>query len=178
MSDEFDYRDWKEDLYDGLRNKDNWFRGLKIVVLSLFLIAVRVTLALLTLFQFCHCLFRNRPSEAVIQAGPWLGRYVDQSIRFMTWHSDRAPFPFAHPREVMEDEPAYRAAEAAPDAEEEQYAYEEERYDSEPPAPPPGAEDALPEDNGGVPEDEALPEDESTDEGDDEQPSPPPRPDA
>ena len=41
-----------------------------------------------------------------------------------------------------------------------------------------GAGDALPEDNGGVPEDEALPEDESAEEGDDDQPTPPPRPDA
>jgi hypothetical protein len=177
MSDEFDYRDWKEDLYDGLRNRDTWFRGVKILFLSLFLVAVRVVLVLLTIFQFCHYLFRNRPSEIVMQAGPWLARYVELIILYVTWSTDYAPFPFAPLRDIGEDG-GYDYGESSSGVEEGSSGYEEERYDSEPPAPPPGAEDALPEDNGGVSEDEALPEDESTDEGDDDHPAPPPRPDA
>ncbi len=177
MSDEFDRRDWVEDLNQGIRNRDTWFRGLKILVLLLFLAVARFALIVTVIYQFCFCLVRNRPSELVRPAGPWLARYVELIILYVTWSTDYAPFPFAPMRDITE-EGGYSYGESSSGPEEEASDYEEERYDSEPPAPPPGAEDALPEDEAAPPEDEALPEDEGTDEGDDEQPTPPPRPDA
>lgn len=177
MSDEFDERDWREDLYEGIRNRDTWFRGLKILVLLLFLAVARFALIAIVIYQFCFCLVRNSPSDLARPVGPWLARYVELAILYVTWSSDYAPFPFAPLREVAE-EASYTYAEPEPGFEEEPSDYEEERYESEPPAPPPGAGDALPEDEAAPPEDEALPEDEAEPGRDDDQPNPPPRPDA
>lgn len=177
MSDEFDRRDWVEDLNEGIRNRNTWFRGVKILVLLLFLAVARFALFAIVIYQFCFCLVRNRPSDLARPVGPWLARYVELIILYVTWSTDYAPFPFAPLRDITEDG-GYGYGESSSGLEEESSDYEEERYDSEPSTPPPGAEDTLPEDNGGVPEDEALPEDESTDEGDDDQPTAPPRPDA
>lgn len=105
MNDDFDRRDWVDDLNAGIRNRDTWFRGIKIVILFLFLIAVRVVLALITLFQFCHCLVRNRPSGYIMPAGSWLAHYVEDVILFVTWNSDRAPFPFSPLSKVNDEEP-------------------------------------------------------------------------
>ena len=172
MSDEFEKRDWAEDLNEGIRNRDTWLRGLKIVVLFLFLAAARFVLALLALFQFLHCLFRNRPGEFVRPAGPWLARYIELVILYVTWSSDYAPFPFAPLGEVADGPPDYGRGEAPPAADEDSYEYEDDRYDSEPADLPPDAEDILPEDeprNG-----DERGEDESADDGS----RPPPRPDA
>lgn len=177
MSDEFDRRDWVEDLNEGIRNRDTWFRGLKTLVLLLFLAVARFALIVVVIYQFCFCLVRNRPSELVMPVGPWLARYVELTILYVTWSTDYVPFPFAPLRDIAEDGD-YQYDDSGSGLEDEATDYEQERHDGEPPASPPGAEDALPEDNGGVPEEEALPEDEGTDEGDDDQHTPPPRPDA
>ncbi len=168
MSDEFDRRDWAEDLNEGIRNRNTWFRGLKIVVLLLFLAIARFALLVAIAYQFCFCLVRNRPSEIMLPAGRWLARYVGKVILFITWNSDHAPFPFAPLGEVMEQEPEYGHEEPAFQPEDEEVTGGEERYDPEPPA----KEDAAPDD--------AADGEEPTEEpGDGEdQSNPPPRPDA
>jgi len=168
MSDEFDRRDWAEDLNEGIRNRDTWLRGLKIIVLFLFVAAARFVLIITTFYQFCFCLVRNRPSEFVKPIGPWLARYVEKVILFITWNSDHAPFPFTHFNRVMGEEPEYRYDESAFHAEEETYAEENEQYS---PAPPPAEE---------ADEDHKIEEDtgEESPEDDKSQPNEPPRPDA
>lgn len=168
MSDEFDRRDWVEDLNEGIRNRNTWFRGLKIVVLLLFLAIARFALLIGIAYQFCFCLVRNRPSEIMLFAGRWLARYLEKAVSFMTWNSDYAPFPFAFPGEVMEREPEYRDEETVFHARDESSAGEEEQYAPEPPAPPPAEEIAAPDDatDGEEPEE------------DENQSNPPPRPDA
>lgn len=172
MSDEFDRRDWVEDLNEGIRNRNTWFRGLKIVVLLLFLAIARFALLIGIAYQFCFCLVRNRPSEIMLFAGRWLARYLEKAVSFMTWNSDYAPFPFAFPGEVMEREPEYRDEETAFHARDESSAGEEEQYAPEPPAPPPAEETAAPDDTADGEEPEEEPGD-----GED-QSKPPPRPDA
>lgn len=181
MNDEFDKRDWAEDLNEGIRNRDTWFRGLKIVVLLLFLAIARFALLVAVLYQFCFCLVRNRPSEIMLPVGHWLARYVEKAILFMTWNTDHAPFPFTHFNRVMEREPDYRDEEQAFQAADESFAEEEERYDSEPPALPPDVDEAK----AGEPADEQAvdngdePEEEEKEEGEaEDQSTPPPRPDA
>lgn len=168
MSDEFDRRDWVEDLNEGIRNRNTWFRGLKIVVLLLFLAIARFALLIGIAYQFCFCLVRNRPSEIMLFAGRWLARYLEKAVSFMTWNSDYAPFPFAFPGEVMEREPEYRDEETVFHARDESSAGEEEQYAPESPAPPPAEETAAPDDatDGEEPEE------------DENQSKPPPRPDA
>lgn len=172
MSDEFDRRDWVEDLNEGIRNRNTWFRGLKIVVLLLFLAIARFALLIGIAYQFCFCLVRNRPSEIMLPAGRWLAHYVEKIILFVTWNSDHAPFPFAPLGEVMEREPEYRDEETVFHARDESSAGEEEQYAPESPAPPPAEETAAPDDATDGEEPEGEPGD-----GED-QSKPPPRPDA
>lgn len=182
MSDDFDRRDWAEDLNQGIRNRDTWFRGLKIVVLLIFLAIARFALLITVFYQFCFCLVRNRPSDLVLPVGRWLARFVEMAILFLTWNSDHAPFPFAPVGEVMEQEPDFPNEDAAFDPDEENCAAGEEQYDNEPPMLEP-AEDTAPEDEGpgGEPSDEEPAEDQDSDEPEEteeDRPSQPPRPDA
>lgn len=173
MSDEFDRRDWAEDLNAGIRNRDTWFRGLKTLVLFLFLAVARFALIVTAVYQFCFCLVRNRPSEFAMPVGPWLALYVEKTILFITWNSDRAPFPFAPLREVMEQQSDYQYEEPAFQAEDETFDDEEEPYRHEP-ASPPTARDEMADDE----PDTSGETDEETGKDDGEQSSQPPRPDA
>lgn len=182
MSDEFDKRDWAEDLNQGIRNRDTWFRGLKIVVLLIFLAIARFALLIAVFYQFCFCLVRNRHSDLILPAGRWLARYVQMAIMFLTWNTDDAPFPFAPFSEVMQQEPDFpnEDAEYYPDAE--NFAAGEEQYASEPLMLAP-VEDADPEDEGREDEPPAGEPDEDRDgeepgEDEEDRPSQPPRPDA
>jgi hypothetical protein len=178
MSDEFDRRDWVEDLNEGIRNRDTWFRGLKIVVLLFFIAVARLAMLVTVAYQFCFCLVRNRPSEIMLPVGRWLARYVEKTILFMTWNSDHAPFPFTHINRVMEQEPDYRDEEPVFQAADEGFAEEEERYEPEPLAPPP-TEDEVADDEPGADEQTGEEGDEEPEPEDDEgQSRPPPRPDA
>lgn len=173
MSDEFDRRDWAEDLNQGIRNRDTWFRGLKIIVLLFFIAVARLALLVTVAYQFCFCLVRNRPSDIMLPVGLWLARYVEKTILFMTWNSDHAPFPFSHINRVMEREPDYRDEGTAYREEEENFADEEERYDSEPPALPPTEDKVADEEPDTAPETGDEEEEEEED-----RPNQPPRPDA
>jgi len=173
MSDEFDRRDWVEDLNAGIRNRETWFRGLKIVVLMLFLAVARFAVIVTAVYQLCFCLVRNKPSEFVMPVGPWLARYVEKAILFITWNSEHAPFPFTPLREVMEEDQDYRYEEPAFHAEEDAFAEEDERYDTEPPTQPPAEDDAAEEETGAA--DETGEEPEMDDE---DRSGQPPRPDA
>lgn len=172
MSDEFNRRDWVEDLNEGIRNGATWLRAVKIVFLMLFLAAARLALIVIVFYQFCFCLVRNRPSEMVFPVAVWLARYVEKIILFVTWYSDHAPFPFSHINRVMDEEPDYRHEEYgfAPD-ETESHADEDLRYDSEPPSDP-GAEAEH------TSEREAEPEGDEREEEDEDRGNQPPRPDA
>jgi len=174
MSDEFDRRDWAEDLNEGIRNRDTWFRGLKIVVLLLFLALARFALLVTVAYQFFFCLARNRPSEIMLPIGRWLARYVEKAILFMTWNTDHAPFPFTHFNRVMEWEPDYRDEEPEFQAADESFAEEEERYEPEPPAPPPTEDEVA----GDEPDTADETGEEAEPNEDEDRPSQPPRPDA
>lgn len=163
MSDEFDKRDWAEDLNEGIRNRDTWFKGLKILVLMLFMAVARFALIATAFYQFCFCLVRNRPSEFVMPVGPWLARYVEKIILFITWYSDHAPFPFTHINRVMGEEPEYRYEESAFHADDGKSSEEDEQYS---PAPPPVADEVADETGEEPGEDE------------EDRPNEPPRPDA
>ena len=80
MSDEFDRRDWAEDLNEGIRSRDTWFRGLKIIVLMFFLAIARFALLVAVAYQFCFCLVRNRPSEVMLPVGRRVGSRAPSRI--------------------------------------------------------------------------------------------------
>jgi hypothetical protein len=171
MSEEFDKRDWAEDLNEGVRNRDTWFRGMKILVLLLFLAIARFALLVTVAYQFCFCLVRNRPSEIMLPAGRWLARYAEKAILFMTWNSNHAPFPFTHFNRVMEQEPEYRDENFGVQAEEEYFTNDDEPYAPEPPAPPATDDEVTDE----QPDDEDT---EEPEEDEEDRPGQPPRPDA
>lgn len=173
MSEEFDRRDWAEDLNAGIRNGDTWLRGVKILVLLLFLVAVRILVFLLAVFQFLHCLLRNRPNEFVMPAAAWLARYVEKVILFLGWNSNRAPFPFAGLDDVWEDEPDNGQTDFRFDDDEWPDESREGRHDSDSPEPP--EEHDKPEEPAGGSGEEAG---EAESETDDDRNGPPPRPDA
>ncbi len=178
MSDEFDKRDWAEDLNEGVRNRDTWFRGLKIIVLLLFLAIARFALLVTVAYQFCFCLVRNRPSEIMLPAGRWLAIYAEKAILFMTWNSDHAPFPFTHFNRVMEQKPDYRDENSAFQAEEEYLAGDQEPYAPEPPVPPTADDEAADEEPPGAEEQPGGDDAEEPEEDEEERPGQPPRPDA
>jgi hypothetical protein len=175
MSDKFDGRDWFDVLNESIRNRATWIRGGKCVLLLIALFIVRFALYFATAYQFCHCLVRGRPSPFWQPVGRWMASYLEKATLFMTWTTDRPPFPFAPFSEVMEQEPDYRDEEPAFQPEDESFAEEEERYDPEPPALPPAEDEVADEEP--VAEEQAGGE-EPEPEDEEGRPSQPPRPDA
>jgi hypothetical protein len=180
MSDEFDRRDWAEDLNDGIRNRDTWFRGLKIVVLLLFLAIARFALLVTVAYQFCFCMVRNRPSEIMLPVGRWLASYVEESILFMTWNSDFAPFPFSSFNKVTDPKPDNLDQNQAYETDGEYYAGDQAPFVPEPPEPPepPASADEIQDEEPGEEPPTADTDSEDPGESDDIRPGQPPRPDA
>jgi hypothetical protein len=176
MSDKFDGRDWLDVLNESIRSRATWVRGGKCVLLLIALFIVRLVLYFATAYQFCHCLVRGQPSQFFQPVGRWMASYLEKATLFMTWTTDRPPFPFAPFSEVMDQEPDYRDEEPAFQSEDESFAEEQERYDPEPPAPPP-AEDEI-ADEEPVAEEQDSEEPAEKPEDDEDKSSPPPRPDA
>ena len=75
--------------------KDDLIRGAFMI---LFLIAERIVSALtiaMTLFQFICALIARKPNAHVARFGGELSSYVAEIIRYLTYNTERKPWPFA-----------------------------------------------------------------------------------
>lgn len=82
---------------DNLKSKSTWIR-LVFMVVFCFLAWVAVLVAsAVVLLGFLWVLFTGETNEQLRNAGQGIANYVHQIIRYLTYNSDKRPFPFDAP---------------------------------------------------------------------------------
>jgi hypothetical protein len=77
-----------------LTNMDTWKRGLFMVVFSMISGVAKLIVTLVAVFQFVTLLFKGQTNKAVIPLGQNLSTYLYQITLFLTFKTDKMPFPF------------------------------------------------------------------------------------
>jgi hypothetical protein len=77
-----------------LTNLDTWKRGLFMVVFSIISGVAKLIVTLVAVFQFITLLFKGQTNQVVIPLGQNLSTYLYQITLFLTFKTDKMPFPF------------------------------------------------------------------------------------
>ena len=99
-------------------NSDTWVRFAYMVLFTVLLLAARLVISVLVLVQFILVLFSSKDNENLRNLGQGLGKWVYQTIMFLTFNTENKPFPFDE-WPLIDPSEGYqvRAAETVDDAE-------------------------------------------------------------
>jgi hypothetical protein len=78
-----------------LTNLDTWKRGLFMVVFVITSGVAKFIVILLAIFQFITVLFKGQANQGLLPFGQNLSTYLYQISLFLTFKSQRMPFPFS-----------------------------------------------------------------------------------
>jgi hypothetical protein len=85
-------------------NTNTWIRFAYMVLFTILLMAARLVISLVVLVQFVFVLVTGSDNENLRNLGQGLGRWVYQTVMFLTFNSESKPFPFDDWPEVDESE--------------------------------------------------------------------------
>jgi len=82
-----------------LTDRDIWIRGFFMLLFSLLLFAltyspIRIVISAIVLFQFGTMLLVGTPNQRLLDFGYSLAIYAFQIISYLTYNTDKKPFPF------------------------------------------------------------------------------------
>lgn len=99
-------------------NIDTWVRFAYMALFTVLLMAARLVISILVLVQFILVLFSGKDNENLRNLGQGLGKWVYQTIMFLTFNTENKPFPFDE-WPLIDPSEGYqvRAAETVDDAE-------------------------------------------------------------
>ena len=101
-----------------LSNSNTWVRLVYMFVFTLLLMAARLVITLVVLVQFLLVLVTGSDNENLRNLGQGLGKWVYQTVMFLTFNTDSKPFPFDEWPEVDPSEGySVRSAEDIEEAE-------------------------------------------------------------
>lgn len=75
-------------------NTNTWIRFAYMVLFTILLMAARLVISLVVLVQFVFVLVTGSDNENLRNLGQGLGRWVYQTVMFLTFNSESKPFPF------------------------------------------------------------------------------------
>ena len=75
-------------------NIDTWVRFAYMVLYTVLLLAARLVISMLVLVQFLFVLLSGKDNENLRNLGQGLGKWVYQTIMFLTFNTENKPFPF------------------------------------------------------------------------------------
>ena len=75
-------------------NIDIWVRFAYMALFTVLLLAARLVISVLVLVQFILVLFSGKDNENLRNLGQGLGKWVYQTIMFLTFNTENKPFPF------------------------------------------------------------------------------------
>ena len=75
-------------------NTDTWVRFAYMVLFTVLLLAARLVISILVLVQFILVLFSGKDNQNLRNLGQGLGKWVYQTIMFLTFNTENKPFPF------------------------------------------------------------------------------------
>ena len=101
-----------------LSNSNTWVRLAYMFVFTLLLMAARLVITLVVIVQFLLVLVTGSDNENLRNLGHGLGKWVYQTVMFLTFNTDSKPFPFDEWPEVDPSEGySVRSAEDIEEAE-------------------------------------------------------------
>jgi uncharacterized membrane protein len=83
-----------EETQSHVKNPQTWKRLLFMVLFAIIFNVAELILVVVVVFQFLMALFTGSPHERARDFGAQLGAYLQQLVRFLTYGTDQAPFPF------------------------------------------------------------------------------------
>jgi hypothetical protein len=75
-------------------NRNNWVRGLLMLVFAFVLGLLKLVVSLMALFQFGALVVTGEPNQRLQTLGQGLALYGHDLIAFLTCASEQLPFPF------------------------------------------------------------------------------------
>lgn len=82
-----------------------WVRGLQTVLMGLAYQLTSTLLLVVAIIQFIWVLLNGGPNARLMALGRSLGLYLGQIARFVSFDSERVPFPFSDWPEDARDQP-------------------------------------------------------------------------
>ncbi|GMR08859.1 MAG: hypothetical protein BMS9Abin26_1868 [Gammaproteobacteria bacterium] len=96
----------KDEIKQNLKESTTWLRVLYMILFALIYWVVEFVIAAIVIFQFVAVLITRKPNDALLGLGQSMSSYVYQILRFLTYNSNRHPYPFAPwPKGEPEAEP-------------------------------------------------------------------------
>lgn len=77
-----------------LLNANTWIRAAYMLLFGLLLVAARLVVSLVVLVQFLSVLLVGADNQNLRNLGQGLGKWVYQTLMFLTFNSEEKPFPF------------------------------------------------------------------------------------
>ncbi len=84
-----------DDFADPIVEKSIWMRGLKTVLMALTYQLASTVLLAVAVVQFAWTLMKQTPNGQLIRLGRSLGRYQNEIARFVSFDTEKVPFPFS-----------------------------------------------------------------------------------
>lgn len=84
-----------DEVKDNLLNSATWLRLVYMVFYFVVFNVVEILIAAVVLFQVIMTLFTGSRNQRAMDFGAQLGMYAYQILQYLTYNSDKAPFPFS-----------------------------------------------------------------------------------
>lgn len=77
-----------------LTNSETWIRFAYMLLFTLLVMAARLIISMIVILQFLIVLISGQDNQNLRNLGQGLGKWVYQTVMFLTFNSDNKPFPF------------------------------------------------------------------------------------
>jgi hypothetical protein len=77
-----------------LLDSNTWIRGAYMLLFGLLLVAARLVISIVVVVQFLFVLLVGADNQNLRNLGQGLGKWVYQTLMFLTFNSEEKPFPF------------------------------------------------------------------------------------
>lgn len=84
-----------DELKRNFRRREIWIRGFYMLLFAIIYGVSKVVLGALVVFQFGFVLFTTRRNGPLLRFGASLSRFLYEVLLFLTFNTERKPFPFA-----------------------------------------------------------------------------------
>jgi hypothetical protein len=85
---------YPESLKEHMKTRSTWLRLFFMFVMVLLYSVSRVVVSVVVLVQFCWVLFTAETNKPLEKFGQSLASYTYQIIRYLTFNTEKRPFPF------------------------------------------------------------------------------------
>ena len=84
-----------EQLKGNLKNQSTWRRILYMLLFAIAYSVAEMVVSAIVVAQVVFVLFSGKPNEQLLDFGAQLSRYLYEVLRYLTFNTDRQPFPFS-----------------------------------------------------------------------------------